>query len=148
MYVVLDKNKRKNKTISIKKELDIEGFPMASSKKVFMINGIGIKDITISSKKLAHPIVSRQVFKKYQKLVVLLTNLIVDDDEDGESCREALNQIEKFRLQIKNKYREFLKQKELETMSKQLVMLQKEATKKLMEIQNSYYEMLSTKKGK
>ena len=147
MYIVLD-NKKKGKIIEESFFERIEGFPMASRNKVFIINGSKVKKISLVSKKLAYPIVNKKVMKKYQKLLVLLTNLIVDDDEDGESCREALNQIEKFRLEIKNKYRAFLKQKELETMSKQLVMLQKEATKKLMEIQNSYYEMLSTKKGK
>jgi len=94
------------------------------------------------SKKLANPIVSQKVLKRYDKLIELLTDLLVDDDGSGTSLREALNQIEKFRLEIKNKYRKFLKQKELEMMSKQLMALQKEAKIRLFQLQESYYKFM------
>ena len=70
------------------------------------------------------------------------TELLVDDDESGDTFREALNHIEKFRLEIKIKYRNYLKQKELEMMSKQLTQLQKVANERLLEIHNSYLESL------
>ena len=73
-------------------------------------------------------------------LINLLTDLLVSDDDSGDSYREALNQIEKFRMEIKNKYRRYLKKNELEKMSKQLMTLKKEATKKIIELQNSYLE--------
>ena len=37
--------------------------------------------------------------------IKLLTDLLVEDDDSGDSYREALNQIERFRMMIKNKYR-------------------------------------------
>ena len=74
----------------------------------------------------------REVFKKYDKLILTLTDLLVDDDDTGDSLREALNRIEKFRLEIKIKYRKYLKKKELEKMSKQLIKLKKEAMIRLM----------------
>ena len=128
---------------------DIDGFFMASRKKTFQIEGSSIREIKVVNKSLANPLVARKVFKKYEQLISKLTDLLVDDDEGGESCREALNQIEKFRLEIKNKYRHYLKKKELERMSKQLMALQKEARRKLLEIENSYREyMNSSRKGK
>ena len=129
--------------------LDIDGFLMASQNKVFKINNCNIRRIRVVNRKLANPLVTKKVLRKYNRLISIITELLVDDDEGGESCREALNQIEKFRLEIKNKYRAYLKKKELEKMSKQLMALQKEAGRKLMEIQNSYIEyMNSSKKGK
>ncbi|MBR2246236.1 MAG: hypothetical protein IJ880_04290, partial [Bacilli bacterium] len=56
---------------------------------------------------------------------------------------EALNQIERFRRQIKNKYRAFLTRKELEKMSKQLKLLQMEAKNRMLEI-NMNYEIMNT----
>jgi len=121
--------------------IEINGFPMASSKKVFNINGCEIKDIFVMDRTLANPLASKKVMKQYNKLIAYLTQLLIDaDDDDGDTYRECLNQIEKFRLIIKNRYRDFLKRKELEMMSKQLKILQNEAQNRFIELQNSYYE--------
>lgn len=147
MYSVSNKKyKNKGKILDKTELIDISGFMMSSKKKVFKINDTEVREIKVVNKKLANPLVSRKVNTKYKKLIVYLTDLLVDDDDTGDSFREALNQIEKFRLEIKNKYREFLKQKELEMMSKQLTALKKEANERLLEIQNSYEELMNENK--
>lgn len=139
MYSVSDvKYVNNGKLIDDMSLVEIDGFLMGSDKKVFMIDNCSVRKIKVVNKQLANPLVSHKVFKKYNKLIAYLTELLVDDDDSGDTCREALNQIEKFRLEIKNKYREFLTQKELEKMSKKLLLLQKTAKAKLLEIQNSY----------
>ena len=139
MYSVDNKKKNKNKLIDEAELIELEGFMMGSKNKVYKIDGNDVKDIKVIDTKLATALVNRQVSKKYEKLINYLTELLVDDDDSGDTYREALNQIEKFRQEIKNKYRKYLKQKELETMSKKLVVLQKEANKRLFEIQNNVY---------
>lgn len=121
--------------------VEFNGFAMASARKTFNINGCEIKNILVMNRELANPLASKKVIKQYKKLINYLTQLLIDaDDDDGDSYREALNQIEKFRLIIKNKYRDFLKKKELEMMSKQLKILQKEAQNRFYELQNSMFE--------
>ena len=135
MYLVTNKKYvNKGKMLDKTELLDIDGFLMASKNKIFKIQGSNIREIRIMNRKLANPIASEVVFRKYERLLEILTDLLVTDDDSGDCCREALNQIEKFRLQIKNKYRAYLKRKELELMSKQLSILQKEAAMKLLEI--------------
>lgn len=145
MYSINDEKKTKGKVQDI---LIKDAFPMGSSKKVFVINGCKIKAIKISGVKLASPMVSDIVQKKYKKLLERLADLLVDDDDSGDSYREALNEIERFRLIVKNKYRAFLAKKDLEIMSKQLVLLQKEAEERLLELRNSYYESYSGKRSR
>lgn len=138
MYTI---NNSKKEKITIKEELiNIDGFLMASKRKIFKINGAEIREIKVVNKKFANPLVYKKVLQKYNTLISLLTDLLVSDDDSGDSYREALNQIEKFRMEIKNKYRRYLKKNELEKMSKQLMTLKKEATKKIIELQNSYLE--------
>ena len=126
----------------------INGFLMATKNKVFIIEDTKVKNISVVNKKLAHPLVINKVEKRYKKLLTLLADLLVSDDETGETFREALNQIERFRMEIKNKYRKFLMQKELDFMSKQLTELKKEANIRLLEVQNSYYFSRESGKGK
>lgn len=149
MYSVVGKGFKNNgKLIDKMEPVELTGFMMASRSKVFKINGCDIKEIKVVDKKLANPLVSKKVLKKYNKLIAYLTELLISDDDSGESLREVLNQIEKFRLEIKVKYREYLKQKELEMMSKQLVTLQKEAKNRFIELQNSYLEMMNSKESR
>lgn len=127
---------------------NLEGFVMASRGRGFNINGDIIRNVKVTKKKLAQVIVTKKVLTKYNKLIALLTELLISDDDTGETFREALNQIEKFRLEIKNKYRDFLKKKELEIMSKQLTALKKEANKKNLELQDSLIASKSSGKGR
>ena len=124
------------------------GFPMSSRRKLFDILEMNVENVNINNKGMVYPVVSQKVNKLYERLLLLLTELLVTDDESGEAYREALNQIERFRIQIKNKYRYFLKRRELEKMSKQLKLLQMEARNKSMEIQNSYEMMNVTGKSR
>ncbi len=146
MYSVVLKYKNKNKLIDKNDNFNFKGFMMVSKNKFFKINNCKIKYIKVINKKLANPLVSEKVNKKYTKLINYLTDLLIDDNDDsGESLQEVLNQIEKFRLEIKVKYREYLNQLELEMMSKQLIILQKEAKKRMLELQNKYFEVLNNR---
>lgn len=144
MYFVVHKD---NRMRVISYEI-IDGFLMGSTNKTYMIASMPLKNIKICSLFLASPMVTDLVLKKYNKLVFYLTDLLVDDDDSGDSFREALNQIEKFRLEIKVKYRDYLKRKELEMMSKQLMRLQKEANDRLLEIHNSFVQTMEEKRSK
>ena len=120
---------------------------MGSPKKTFVIEQENIKNIIVINSKLAHPLAAKKVSKEYQRLIAVLMELLTSDDDTGESLREALNRIEKFRQEIKNKYRDFLKKKELEEMGNQLKLFQKEAQIRFIELQNAIYEM-SMQQGK
>ncbi len=146
MYLVNSNYKNDGHMLDKTELMDIDGFLMGSNRKVYSISGCDIKKISISSKSLANPIVYDKVREKYNLLIQYITGILINeddnDDNSGDAYREALNRIEKFRLIIKNKYRKFLTKKELEYMSKQLVILQKELNRKLLEIHNSYVESL------
>ncbi len=145
MYSV---NSDKNMKGRLDNVLILDGFPMGSANRVYQIQGSPIRCIKVIGRPLASPMVTDLVMKKYRKLIAYLTELLIDDDDSGDSVREALNQIEKFKQEIKNKYRDYLKKKDLELMSKQLYLLQKEATERYMEIRNSFIKMNEEKRSK
>lgn len=134
MYIV-DKN---NKFDLIETNIFLDGYTLQSKNKSFSIGGIKILNINIINKKMAYPFVSKVVKKKYNKLIDLLTELMVSDDDTGGSIFEVLNMIEKFKQEVKNKYRKYLKRKELEEMAEKLIFFQKQAKKKEMELRKYF----------
>ena len=129
--------------------INFDGIMMGSKNKTFNINGMKVKDILIVDKLMANSFAIYLVSKKYKKLIDKLMLLLTSDDDTGESFREALNIIEKFRLEIKIKYRKFLEKKVLKQMALQLKQLQKEAENRFLELQNYYSEnMENSKNGK
>lgn len=129
-------NRKKMKDIV--DDLYLSGVMFGIENRSYKIGTVIIKNLEIYDKKLAHPIAVMQVKKKYEKLMNILPDLLISDDDSGESIRHALNEIERFRQIIKNKYREYLKEKDLKLMSSQLKVLQREAKSKYLEMQNSY----------
>lgn len=126
---------------------DLSGFVM-NKNKAFVIEGTEILNITIISRELAKPLVIDTLNRKYSTLIKKVTYLLMEDDDSGESCREALNQIERFKVIIKNKYMKYLDKEILREVARQLTLLQKEADNRLVEIKEYYDDLEKTGKSR
>ena len=76
--------------------------------------------------------ITNKVYKKYLKLLKLVNFYLNSEDDTGTAYHEALNEIEKFRQLVKNKYRAYLLEKELKKMSLELSKKVKIAKEKLV----------------
>ena len=150
MYSISRKKvvKKKWKFKDFESLCNLDGFLMPSSRNGFNICNQKITYINVVDIELAKPIVRKFVSTKYKKLIKTLTELLISDDDSGDTFRLALYKIEKFRMEVKNKYRRFLEQKELEIMAKQLSALQKQAKLEFAELQNNLLSMNEMGKGK
>lgn len=126
----------------------LNNFLMPSRNNGFNICEQVIKNIRIFDALLARPMVLKMVDKKYKRVIAYVTELLVSDDDSGDSFRLALTEMEKFRQEIKNKYRVFLEQEELNIMAKQLSVLQKQAKSQFDELQNSLIMQNTTSKNR
>lgn len=150
MYSISRKKviKKKWKLKDFESLYNLDGFLMPSSRNGFNICDQKITCINVVDFDLAKPLVCKFVSTKYKKLIKTLTELLISDDDSGDTFRLALDKIEKFRMEVKNKYRRFLEQKELEIMAKQLSALQKQAKLEFAELQNNLLSMNEMGKGK
>lgn len=150
MYSISRKKvvKKKWKFKDFESLCNLDGFLMPSSRNGFNICNQKITYINVVDIEIAKPIVRKFVSTKYKKLIKTLTELLISDDDSGDTFRLALDKIEKFRMEVKNKYRRFLEQKELEIMAKQLSALQKQAKLEFAELQNNLLSMNEMGKGK
>ena len=134
MYKVKTNNKASKKIINKVDFVNLDGFLMTSKKQYFIINSERIKDIKVVDNELIKAMVSKKVKAKYKRLIAKITELFLDEDGDeAGNMSEVLNRIEKFRQEIKYKYRSYLEKKEISLMAKQLRNLQKEAQKRYID---------------
>ena len=141
MYKVNNKKQNKGKMTTKINIINLDGYVMHTKNNYFIIEGEKITDIKVINKTLINSVITEIVEKKFKKLIKELTELFINDDEDAEgSMDEVLNRIEKFRQEIKNKYRAYLKAEDLKLMGNRLKKLQREAKIKKEELINYQLE--------
>ena len=130
-YLIIGKSFTYNGDLTLGKELTIK----SHNNKVSIYN-LDIQKILISNK----------VYKKYLKLLKMVNFYLDSDDDTGTAYHEALNEIEKFRQLVKNKYRAYILEKELKEMSLELKKKIKELEKKLVFIEVKSYDYINENK--
>lgn len=135
-----------NKEIEVCKKVlvELDGFN-ALKDKTGNISGHDISNFLLVDDDLKCSFISKIVSARYNKLISDAIDDLTGDDDDG--AVRVLDHIERFRKQVKNKYREYLNEKELKKMSNKLQLLKKKALKQL-EIKNQYLKEISHGKGK
>ena len=63
----------------------------------------------------------KQLAKKLDKLMFLLKFYLESDDDSGVAYQEALNEINKFREILRNKYRKLMNEEMLESINNELL---------------------------
>lgn len=141
MYKINNKKNNKGKMTTQINIINLDGYVMHTKNKYFIIEGEKVTDIKVINKTLINSVITEIVEKKFKKLIKELTELFINEDDDsGDSMNEVLNRIEKFRQEIKNKYRAYLKEEDLKLMGNRLKKLQREANKKKEELINYQLE--------
>ncbi len=140
MYKINNKKNNKGKMITQINIINLDGYVMHTKNKYFIIEGEKVTDIKVINKTLINSVVTEIVEKKFKKLIKELTELFISDDDSEGSMNEVLNRIEKFRQEIKNKYRAYLKEEELKLMGNKLKKLQMEAKRRQEELINYQLE--------
>ena len=115
-YIVIKKSYSYLGELSLGKPLKI------NKNEIINIYDLAMQEIFITNK----------VYKKYLKLLKLVNFYLNSEDDTGTAYHEALNEIEKFRQLVKNKYRAYLLEKELKKMSLELSKKVKIAKEKLV----------------
>ncbi len=135
-YILTEAKIEQESTVNLQK-----GIRLSFSK--LQISTVYIYDLTMQKQVL-----TKKIYNKYKKLLKKVIFYVEQDDETGTAYEEALNEIEKFRLIVKNKYRKYMLEQELKEMSKNLSTLQKKAIRKIQYIkikELSYQQELGRK---
>ena len=151
----------KNKYLIVKNKNDkaityfeydkIEGYDMSPKKSAKIEDAINVNKIVIINPSLANKVAKKKVDIKFRKLVELLNIIFESDDDPGSAYHQGLDETEKLRQELKDKYKKHLSNEDYDLMDKKLGILEHELKVRLFFLEkNLEYqkEEIRNKEGK
>lgn len=92
---------------------------------------INVNKMVIVNPSLIDTLVTKKINNRFNKLIKLISYLYEENDATGEGYRLALNEISKFRMELINKYKEYISEEKLKLLDKKLCILENEINLKL-----------------
>ena len=124
--------KEKNKKEVVYFEYDkLDGFNMTSkNKNIKLKDAINVNKMVIVNPSMIEKLIDKKINVRMKKLINLIINIYDNDDDPGSSLMQALNEIEKFKREMINKYLNYMNKKQLSNLEEKIRMLEQEVTKK------------------
>ena len=115
-----------------------------SPKNKIKYDGIVVNKMVIIKPSMIEKILKRKIKKKLDLYLKLIIRFIESEDSDnGESLREALNDLTRYKNIIMHKYMKYLDDKYLKLLAKKISLLEYEINSKLVNI-HEYEEELTS----
>lgn len=93
-------------------------------------------------------VTKRQLVKRYEKLIKFITFYLANDDDSGVAYQEALNEINKYKQIIRNKYRKYIKKNNIERIEKELAKYEELLKRKLMYLEKENKDIKESRRSK
>lgn len=118
----------------------LKGFGFSPKNNV-KYDGIVVNKMVIIKPSMIEKVLRRKIKRKLDLYLKLIIRFIESDDsENGETLREALNDLTRYKNIIDYKYRKYLDDKYLRILLKKIALLEYELTSKLLSINNYEYK--------
>ncbi len=140
------KNKE-DKSITYFEYDKMEGYDLSPKKGIKIEDAINVQKIVIINPTLANKVAKKKINIKFKKLVSLLNVIFETDDESGSAYHQGLDEVNRLRMELINKYKKHLETSEFETMEKKLDILEHELKVRLYYLEQQY-EKENIKEGK
>lgn len=117
----------------------VKGYDL-QPRNVKIKDAVDVKSMIIINPSLIEKLAFRKVNLKYQRIVKMLMFILSSDNDDtsGETYREALNEINKLRLEMLVQYKGKLKEEDFVEFNKKLDLLVQELNVRMYYLQNFY----------
>ena len=122
-YVVKDK---KDKSITYFEYDKIDGYDITPKKNAKIEDAINVNKIVIINPTLANKVAKKKIDLKFRKLIELLNIIFESDDDTGEAYHQGLDEVERLKEELIDKYKKYLDSEEYDTMEKKLGILEHE----------------------
>ncbi len=144
-FLIIKQNEEKNSKLLS----DIEGYNLTMKSGVHFVDGIDISRLIITEPNFVDKVASSKIKKKFEKLINMIQIVceVGDEDESGEGYRIALDESEKLKQELWNKYKKFISDEKLELMTKKIEILEDELKLRLELLLEAKYKEDEKEKG-
>lgn len=133
--VVKGKDKKEIKYFEYDK---INGYDIKPNVKIK--DAIHVNRMILINPSLISKMAEKKIDKKFNTLLQLLRIIYESDDDTGSTYQEALNEIERLRVEANNKYRKYMEEEKYEVFLRKLSILELDVKTRLEMIVKSLEE--------
>ena len=128
----------------------ISGYNIKPNPKLKFQDAINVNRMILINPSLIEKMVDKKIKRRFDYLINLLSIVYENDDESGDGLQLALDEAEKFRNELCNKYKQYLKEEKFELLLKKIAILEDELYLRMQYIMNREYlnEYEEQKEGK
>lgn len=128
----------------------ISGYNIKPNPKLKFQDAINVNRMILINPSLIEKMVDKKIRRRFDYLINLLSIVYENDDESGDGLQLALDEAEKFRNELCNKYKQYLKEEKFELLLKKIAILEDELYLRMQYIMNREYlnEYEEKKEGK
>lgn len=126
----------------------ISGYNIKPNPKLKFQDAINVNRMILINPSLIEKMVDKKIKRKFDYLINLLAIVYENDDDTGEGLKLALNEAEKFRMELVNKYKQYLSDEKYELLLKKIAILEDELYLRMQYIlnMNAYMEQFEEEK--
>lgn len=123
--IVKEKNSKATKYFDSN---NLNGYNLTTKKNVHFSDAIDINRVIIVNPAFIDKVATKKINSKFNKLVNMMQIVceVGDEDESGEGYRIALDEANKLKMELLNKYRNYISEQKLELMIKKIEILEDE----------------------
>lgn len=128
----------------------ISGYDIKPNPNLKFQDAINVNRMILINPSLIEKMVDKKIKRKFDYLINLLSVVYENDDESGDGLSLALDEAEKFRMELINKYKKYVNEEKMELLLKKIGILEDELHLRMQYIMNRdyYMEYEEKKEGK
>ena len=128
MNYLIVKDKKKKQVIYFEYN-KLNGYNMtAKNKNIKLKDAINVNKMVIINPSFINKLIDKNINRKLEKLIKYIIGIYDADDDPAGNLMQALNEVEKFKREIINKYLAYMNKKQLKDLDQKLKILENQVT--------------------
>lgn len=126
----------------------ISGYNIKPNPKLKFQDAINVNKMILINPSLIEKMVDKKIKRKFDYLINLLSVVYENDDDTGEGLKLALDEAEKFRIELNNKYRQYINEEKFDLLQKKIAILEDELYLRMQFVLDKVNNLEKEEKGK